>query len=114
MRANTFMLAGDMPNALQSADESVELEPDRLDSRDLRATLLVRSGRYSDAIAAYKDIETRFGITLLLVSKMAARYRVRQFSLRREGEFWGFMGHLRDSDTYRLPPARQIGRQSFV
>jgi tetratricopeptide (TPR) repeat protein len=61
LRASAYLEAGDIPNALKFAEESIELESERMDSRDLRATLLVRSGHYPEAVAAYKDIEARFG-----------------------------------------------------
>jgi len=63
LRANAYMLTNDVANALKYADEAVALEPDLLTARDSRATLLVRLERFEDAIAAYRDMETRFGFS---------------------------------------------------
>ena len=62
LRSNAYTLANDLANALKYADEAVALEPDLLLAQDTRATLLVRLARFKEAVAAYRDMETRFGI----------------------------------------------------
>jgi tetratricopeptide (TPR) repeat protein len=62
LRSNAFTLSNDFTNALKYADEAVALEPDLLLAQDQRATLLVRLARFKEAVAAYRDMETRFGI----------------------------------------------------
>ena len=62
LRSNAYTLTNDLANALKYADEAVALEPDLLLAQDTRATLLVRLARFKEAVAAYRDMETRFGI----------------------------------------------------
>ncbi len=62
LRSNAYTLTNDFTNALKYADEAVALEPDLLLAQDQRATLLVRLARFKEAVAAYRDMETRFGI----------------------------------------------------
>jgi len=62
LRSNAYTLTNDFTNSLKYADEAVALEPDLLLAQDTRATLLVRLARFKEAVAAYRDMETRFGI----------------------------------------------------
>jgi tetratricopeptide (TPR) repeat protein len=62
MRSNAYFQVKDVTNALKYAEESIRLEPDRLDPYDVRATYLVNLGRFPEAVTAYREIETRFGV----------------------------------------------------
>jgi len=62
LRGNAYFLSNDLPNAIRYTEESIRLEPDRLEPHDQRATFLVHSARYADAVAEYRDIEQRFGL----------------------------------------------------
>lgn len=62
LRATAYFLQEDYTSALRHMDESVRLEPARVDGLDVRATMLVRLGRYADAVAQYREIEERFGL----------------------------------------------------
>ena len=62
LRANTHLIANDFKTALKYAEESIRLEPDRLEGHDARATILVRLARFADAVDAYRDMENQFGI----------------------------------------------------
>ena len=48
--------------SVRFADQSVRLEPDLRNSTDVRATILVQAARFPEAVAAYRDMTTRFGI----------------------------------------------------
>ena len=61
LRASAYMLGNDLENALKCADEAIALESDLLAAQDTRATLLVQLGRFKEAVAAYKAMETQFG-----------------------------------------------------
>ncbi len=62
LRAALHFASGELANALKHADESIALEPDRLQGYDTRATVLVGLERHSDAVAAYRDMESRFDL----------------------------------------------------
>ncbi len=62
LRAALHFASGDLANALKHADESIVLEPDRMQGYDTRASVLVGLGRHSDAVAAYRDMESRFDL----------------------------------------------------
>jgi len=63
LRANTYLTANDMPNALKYAEESIRLEPERVEGHDTRATILVQMKRFQDAVDAYRGIEKQFELT---------------------------------------------------
>ncbi len=63
IRSNAYYQAKDVANALRYAEESIRLEPDRMEPYDVRATYLVELGRFAEAVTAYREIETRFDIT---------------------------------------------------
>jgi len=60
LRAATYFVVDDFKNALVYADQSVAVEPDRVNGYDIRATVLVRLERFADAVAQYRDIEKKF------------------------------------------------------
>jgi Flp pilus assembly protein TadD len=62
MRTNAYLLSSDLPNALKQAEDAIRLEPDRLESHDARATILVQLARYQEAVDAYRGMETDFGL----------------------------------------------------
>ena len=47
---------------LWASAKAIALEPDRLQGYDTRASVLVGLGRHSDAVAAYRDMESRFDL----------------------------------------------------
>jgi tetratricopeptide (TPR) repeat protein len=62
LRGNAYFQSNDLVSALRYAEESIRLEPDRLEAHDQRATFLVHSARFEDAVAAYRDMERRFDL----------------------------------------------------
>ena len=62
LRATAYSAAGDHINGLKCADESIRLEPDRLDGHNVRANALIGLGRYANAVAEYRDIEKKFEV----------------------------------------------------
>lgn len=62
VRGNAYLQANDLENALRCIDESIRLEPDRMDAHDLRATMLVQATRYADAVAEYRAMEEQFDL----------------------------------------------------
>jgi len=62
LRANTYLFADDFTNALKYADDSIRLEPDRVEGHDTRATILVQMKRYTDAVDAYRAMEKQFDL----------------------------------------------------
>ena len=62
LRAAGYLSNGDLANSLKYAEVAIQLEPDRMAGYDTRATLLVQLARHADAVAAYRDMATRFDL----------------------------------------------------
>jgi hypothetical protein len=62
LRATVYFVSGDFANMLKYSEESIGLEPDRIQGYDTRATALVGLERHAAAVAAYRDMESRFDL----------------------------------------------------
>ena len=64
LRAAAYIVSDDFGSGLKYAEQSIKLEPDRMNGYDMRASALVGLGRFPEAVDQYRDIEKRFEVQL--------------------------------------------------